>query len=193
MPRSLRIDYPGAWHHVMNRGAARQTIFHTDADRTLFCACLDEAFALAQIELHCFCLMGNHYHLLVRSVDARLAEGMKRLAGKFTNVANKRDGVDGARFRGRYMSVLIRNDAQLMQVSRYIHLNPVEAGIVPRPGDWKWSSYADYVGQPCGLVQMRSDVILDMIGAQAAPETYQRFVAEGIDDETRAYYLGLAS
>lgn len=136
--------------------------------------------------------MDNHYHLLIRSVEGRLAEGMKRLSGKFTNVANKRDGVDGARFRGRYMSVLVRNDAQHLQASRYIHLNPVEAGIVSQPEDWKWSSFGNYSGQPGGVLRVQSDAILDLLGAQFRNETYRRFVADGIDDATRVLYEGLA-
>lgn len=189
MPRPLRQDFPGAVHHVMNRGSAGRTIFVFDADRLLFLRCLEEAVAFAELDILAYCLMGNHYHLLLRSCRGRLPHGMQRLSGKFTSILNKRDGVDGPRFRGRYASVLVETDAHLLQATRYIHLNPVEAKLVVGPSDWKWSSHAIYSGDSkTAPVKVQTDVVLDMFGAAGRRQRYREFINAGLDSQTKAFY-----
>lgn len=189
MPRARRQDFPGAAHHVMNRGAASRTIFSSDADRLLFLKCLEEAVRAAHLDVLAYCLMGNHYHLLLRSRDGRLPEGMQRLSGKFTMLLNKRDGVDGSRFRGRYVSVQVESDAHLLQATRYIHLNPVEAKLVADPSDWKWSSHRFYSGDDdTSCVEIQTGPVLDMFGATGQQQHYRAFIQAGIDCQTQAFY-----
>ena len=138
MPRSLRMDHEGAWQHVMNRGAAHAAIFQDGRDHIDFLRELDNACAFAALELHAFCLMGNHYHLLLKSNEGRLSEGMQRLSSNFTHAMNQRHGRDGALFRGRFASREIMDNAQMLQALRSIHLNPTEARLVTRPEDWRW-------------------------------------------------------
>ena len=131
MPRPPRTDFPGAWHHVMNRGADHRDIFEHDVDCDVFLDALAEAAERSALEVHAYCLMTNHFHLLLRSLEGNLAAGMQFLSGRFTRSINLRVGRDGALFRGRYTSVLVASDAHLVQTCRYIHLNPVVARITP--------------------------------------------------------------
>src|SRR5262245_57885009 len=136
MPRPLRVDYEGAWHHVMNRGAGRFAVLGKDEDRQLFLDCLVVGSSRYGLEIHGYCLMSTHYHVLVRSTAAQVSDAMRFVSGRFTRTKNLRDSRDGPLFRGRYLSVPIESDSHLTQVSRYIHLNPVSAGLVEQPQDW---------------------------------------------------------
>lgn len=147
MPRKPRLDYPDAWHHVFNRGADHCAIFASDQSRDYFLRCLDEACGKHGVEVHAYCLMGNHYHLLLRSRTGRLAAAMQSLSGHYTQATNHHLGRDGPLFRGRYQSVLITTTAQLLMVSRYVHRNPVAAGLARRPEDWRWSSALAFLGE----------------------------------------------
>ncbi len=159
----------------MNRGAARQAIFFDDWDRRRFLALLGAANQRYGLETHAFCLMGNHYHLLVRTPEPTLGISMQYVNGLHARWVNDRRNRDGSLFRGRFASVLIESDAQLLQASRYIHLNPVEAGLVERPEQYQWSSfsvYLDGVAPPwveCGLV-------LGIVGGPAPRLRYSDFV-----------------
>jgi putative transposase len=193
MPRSLRNDYEGAWHHVMNRGAGPSDILARDQDRQLFIACLVLALQRYGVGLHGYCLMSTHYHLLVMSETARLSDTMRFLSGRFTRLKNLRDGRDGPLFRGRYTSVGIRSDAHLVQVSRYIHLNPVEVGLVPRAEHWKWSSAAAFLGLADKPDWLKTDFVLDMFGPAQAAAKYAQFLGAGIDQATAEFYSQLTS
>ena len=133
MPRTPRVDFPGAWHHVMNRGADHRDVFQHDADCEVFLDALAIAVDRAGLEVHAYCLMTNHFHLLIRSQEGRLASGMQFLLGRFTRLVNLRVRRDGPLFRGRYASVPVGADHQILQVCRYIHFNPVTARLTSRP------------------------------------------------------------
>jgi len=144
MSRQLRIEYPDAWYHVMNRGAARRVIFDTDDLRYEFFKILEEAHTRYQIEIHAYCLMGNHYHLLLKTPNGNLSRAMCYINGLYSrkfNIAHRRDG---PLFRGRYRAILIEDDRYRLNVSRYIHLNPVAAKMVVEPASYPWSSMAAY-------------------------------------------------
>jgi putative transposase len=136
MPRPRREDCEGAWQHVMNRGIDRAPIFRSDADRQIFLECLEAATQRYALQVHAYCLLGNHYHLMLFSEKGQLSDGMRFLSARFTQRINYRDNRDGPLFRGRFASVPIKDDAHLVCVSRYIHRNPVEAGLVREPTDW---------------------------------------------------------
>ena len=190
MPRPLRVDYAAAWHHVMNRGSARSDVFHNDQDRQLFIALLAEVAAKCALEVHAYCLMSNHYHLLLRSLDGRLTEGMRHLSSRFTQTINYRRGRDGPLFRGRFLSIGIATDAHLVQASRYIHLNPVTAGLVHRAEDWPWSSASAYIGNMPAPEWLRTNFILDLFNtSRSARSDYRQFLEEGVDSTTQQFYI----
>lgn len=146
MPRPLRIIYPHARYHVMNRGAARQKIFNNNHHRTIFINLLRQCCKIFNINVYAYCLMDNHYHLLISTPDANLSRVMRHINGVYTQAFNRLSKRDGSLFRGRYLAKLVDEDCYQLLVTRYIHLNPVEAGIVENPADYRWSSYRAYLG-----------------------------------------------
>ena len=136
MARPLRIEYPGAWHHVMNRGRREENIFWSVKDYEMFLDVLKETAEMWNLQISAFCLMSDHYHLLVHSPDGNLARSMRHLNGVNTQRFNRRHKIDGQSFRGRYRAVLIEADSYLLEVLRHIHRNPLRAGIVKAPGDY---------------------------------------------------------
>lgn len=146
MSRPLRIEFTGAWYHVMNRGANRQITFHSDREKGYFLSLLGIAADKFNAEWHAYCLMDNHYHLLLRTPDGNLQRIMRHVNGCYTQYVNRVHGTDGALFRGRYKAVLVEAEHHWLQLSRYIHRNPLEAGMVDRLETYRWSSYPAYVG-----------------------------------------------
>ena len=126
MPRLLRIEYENAFYHVMNRGRARETIFHNEAYYKAFLITLDEASKRFDCVIHAYCLMGNHYHLLLQTPKANLSRIMRHINGVYTQRHNRLKLVDGPLFRGRFKAILVDADSYLLQLSRYIHRNPIE-------------------------------------------------------------------
>jgi len=187
MPRPLRIEYEGAWYHVMNRGANYQTIFYNDIHRKIFLELLEEVSTKFFVEIHCYCLMDNHYHLLVNTRLANLAKIMRHLNGVYTQKFNKIEKRDGPLFRGRYKSILIEEEVYLLQVSRYIHLNPVVANICSDPYQYAWSSFQFYAGRR-KFCWLKLDSILNLIGTTNQILQYSQFISQGIDPETRNFY-----
>ncbi len=146
MARPLRIEYPGAWYHVMNRGAGRRIIYPGNPLRESFLDLLQDIYERYAVCCHAYCLMDNHYHLLVQTKQANLGRAMRHLDGVYTQRHNRSQETDGPLFRGRYKAQLIERDSYLHHVGRYIHRNPIEAGLCERLVDYPWSSYAAYLG-----------------------------------------------
>jgi putative transposase len=186
MPRPGREDYEGAWQHVMNRGVDRGAVFRSDDDRAIFLDCLAVTTSRFGLQAHAYCLLDNHFHLLLFSESGRLSDGMRFLTGRFTQRINYRDARDGPLFRGRFASVLVKSDAQLVCVSRYIHRNPVEAGLVREAWDWPWSSARAYVAMAAPPAWLRMDVILHMFKDQRGG--YGEFIKAEVDEPTRRSY-----
>ena len=141
MARPLRIEYDGALYHITSRGNERKAIFRDDEDRKNFLDNLlkvDERFNWI---CHAYCLMNNHYHLIIETPDGNLSGGMRQLNGIYTQYFNRRHKRAGHIFQGRYKAVLIEKESYLLEVSRYVVLNPVRAKAVETPEDWQWSSY----------------------------------------------------
>ena len=143
MPRKLRLEYPGACYHVINRGNYRADIFATEGAKEAFEACLFEACRRSGWVLHAYVIMSNHYHLALETPAANLAAGMQWLQATFSNRFNKMRGERGHLFQGRYKALLVEADGALGQVCHYIHLNPVRAGLVPveELKAWRHSSF----------------------------------------------------
>lgn len=145
MARPVRIEYPGAVYHVICRGNNRQTIFKDDHDRTTYLEKLSAYCEQKEVELLCYCLLSNHVHLLLETPQANLSKLMQPFQTSYTLYFNRRHRHTGHVFEQRYKAFLVDRDNYLLQVSRYIHLNPVGAGIVERPQDYRWSSYKAYL------------------------------------------------
>src|SRR5712671_5657127 len=153
MARKLRVEYPGAIYHVMNRGDRREAIFHDDADRRRFLETLSETCAKTEWQVHAFCLMSNHFHLVVETPRANLAAGMRWLLGTYTSRYNRRHKLFGHLFSGRYKALVADGSGTgyLKSVCDYVHLNPVRARLLSakqRLSDFRWSSYGEYLKRP---------------------------------------------
>ncbi len=188
MARSLRIEFPGAWYHVMNRGAGRRAIFKTDSHRRLFLDLLGELDTTFRTETHAYCLLDTHYHLLLRTPEGNLSRAMRHLNGLYTQRYNRLTRSDGPVFRGRYKSLLVDSDGYLLQVSRYIHRNAVEAGIAKHAERYRWSSYPGYAGIGRRPEWLRLDEVLGAVGGRQARARYRRYVEDGMDEETKRFY-----
>jgi putative transposase len=147
MSRPLRIEFENALHHVTSRGDRRESIFVDDTDRVALLTLLAQACDRFDASVLAYCLMGNHYHLVLTTRQANLSMLMRHLNGVYTQRYNRRHGKAGHVFQGRFKAILVDSDAYLLSVCRYVDLNPVRAGIVPAPGDWAWSSYRAHVGE----------------------------------------------
>ena len=144
--RKRRIWYPGATYHLMERGIRRQAIFEEEEDYHVFLAILKSAMAKYGCILHAYCIMTNHFHLLLETGEAEISKFMKQLANCYAMYFNRKYGYKGHLFEGRYKACLVESDSYFLQTSRYIHLNPVKAGIVAYPEDYRWSSYRTMIG-----------------------------------------------
>ena len=140
MARPLRLEFGGALYHVTARGDGRDDVFLADGDRRVFIEGLAEVWERFNWTVHAYCLMSNHYHLLVETPDANLSRGMRQLNGVYTQRFNRTYDRVGHVFQGRYKAILVEKDAHLLELARYVVLNPVRACMVHTPGEWPWSS-----------------------------------------------------
>lgn len=172
MARELRLDPPGGWHHVTNQGLRKGLVFLNDGDRSLFVRFLADAVVKYETSACAYCLMGNHFHLVLRCPEGGLSSTMQHLKGRYASAFNRRHGLDGAVFRSRFFSKLIVDDAQLLASTRYVHRNPLELGY--RIDTYPWSSYSMYLaGETTGW--FKADVPLELVGG---PVRYRRFVEQ---------------
>lgn len=141
MSRPLRLEFADALYHVTSRGDRREDIYHDDADRQAWLNVLAQVCKRFNWSVQAYCMMDNHYHLLVQTPDANLSAGMRQLNGVYTQLANRTHGRVGHVFQGRYKAILVDEDNYLLELARYVVLNPVRAGVVQEAKDWPWSSY----------------------------------------------------
>ena len=146
MARPLRIEFPGAIYHVTSRGDRRDPIFVDDVDRVALLGILAQAAQRFDAQLLAYCLMGNHYHLVLHTRQANLSLFMRHLNGVYTQGYNRRHGKVGHVFQGRFKAILVDRDAYLLALCRYVELNPVRAGLAAAAADWVWSSYSAHAG-----------------------------------------------
>ena len=181
MARPLRLEFAGALYHVTSRGDRREDIYEADSDRESFLSILDNVCDTYNWVCHAYCLMSNHYHLLIETPDGNLTRGMRQLNGVYTQTFNRMNRRIGHVFQGRYKAILVEKESYLLELSRYIVLNPVRAGIVVSAKDWPWSSYRATTGQAKGLECLDAEWILSAFAKRKAVaiEKYKQFVAEG--------------
>ena len=188
MPRPLRIEFENAQYHVMNRGAGKKLIYKTNLHKLLFLELLEDAHKTFGIEIHAYCLMDNHYHLLLKTPHANLARAMRHINGVYTQKYNKLEKTDGALFRGRYKAIIVSYDEYFLNVSRYIHLNPVAAKIVNSPEEYPWSSYQSYIFPQRKPKWLNTSNILSLVNYKNNIKSYVQFIKLGLDKETNEFY-----
>jgi putative transposase len=186
MARPLRIEYPGAVYHITSRGNEKKPVFKDDEDRETFLRMLTHVNKRYHWLCHAYCLMDNHYHLLVETPDGNLSLGMRQLNGVYTQAFNKRRNRTGHLFQGRYKAILIQKDSHLLEVCRYVVLNPIRARMVEKPDDWKWSSYLATAGKEQPHACLTRDWVLGQFSRTRAKaeKEYCQFVKWGIGKET---------
>ncbi|MCB1734868.1 MAG: transposase [Gammaproteobacteria bacterium] len=182
MARPLRIEFAGALYHVTSRGDRREDIYDDDLDRQAFLNVLGNAVDRFNWICHAYCLMSNHYHLLIETPDANLSQGMRQLNGVFTQKSNRRHGRSGHLFQGRFKAILVDRDAYLLELCRYVVLNPVRAGMVKLPEQWPWSSYRSTMGLDAPVSFLNTETLLSLFGGRRslARKRYETFVADGV-------------
>lgn len=181
MSRPLRLEYAGAFWHVTARGNERREIFRNDDDRTEFLRILGRTVTLFRWRLHAYVLMGNHYHLLVETPEPTLSRGMRLLNGLYTQGFNRRHRRVGHLFQGRFKAILVEKDAHLLELARYVVLNPVRAGITRGASAWPWSSDRATAGIEKAPPWLETAATLESFGAvrSRATEKYRAFVSDG--------------
>jgi REP element-mobilizing transposase RayT len=182
MARPLRIEFPGALYHITSRGDRREAIYEDDDDREAFLGVLAEVVDRYHWICHAFCLMTNHYHLVIETVEGNLSRGMRQLNGVYTQASNRRHHRVGHLFQGRFKGILVDKDAYLLELSRYVVLNPVRAGVVDTPAQWRWSSYRAMTGKAPVPKWLTVDALLCQFASvrEEAHQSYRHFVSEGI-------------
>lgn len=183
MARPLRVQYPGALYHVIARGNDKQKIFFDDKDRCGFLKWIENAVTTHNLIIHAYCLMGNHYHLLVETLDGNLSTVMRDLNGNYSQWFNARHRRVGHLFQGRYKAFVIEKEAYLLIVARYIVLNAVQAGLVTHPRLWTWCSYNASAGTAKAPRWLYVDWLLSNFSKKraTAQKAYREFVMSGLD------------
>jgi REP element-mobilizing transposase RayT len=186
MARPLRIEYDGALYHITSRGNERKPIFKDDGDRELFLTTLGEVSERFHWICHAYCLMDNHYHLVIETPDGNLSKGMRQLNGVYTQAFNRRHRRVGHLFQGRFKGILVQKESHYLEVCRYVVLNPVRAKAVKHPREWTWSSYRATGGLAPVPRCLTVEEILSHFGQRRGPaqEKYREYVREGIGKAT---------
>ena len=179
MARPLRINYPGAFYHVTSRGNEKKNVFKSKRDREKFFEYLESATERYDAVIHAFCLMDNHYHLLIETPSGNLPQIMRHINGAYTTYFNVKRARSGHLFQGRYKAILVEIDEYAKELSRYIHLNPVRAKMVKTPEEYEWSSYRFYIGETKPPKWLYRDFILGYFGNKVsiAQKGYRNFVS----------------
>jgi putative transposase len=185
MARPLRIEFPGAFYHVTSRGNERKAVFKSLRDRERFLSYLESATERYGAVIHTYCLMDTHYHLLLETPSGNLSTIMQHINGAYTTYFNRKRERSGHLFQGRYKAILVEADEYAMELSRYVHLNPVRAGIVKSPEEYKWSSFRYYISNGKAPKWMKTDLILSYLDTRpkAAMKMYRDFVYAVVDRE----------
>lgn len=185
MARPLRIAYPGAFYHVTSRGNEQKDVFKSRKDREKFLEYLESATQRYGAVIHAYCLMSNHYHLLLETPAGNLSQIMQHINSAYTTYFNVKRKRAGHLFQGRYKAILVEADEYATELSRYIHLNPVRAKMSARPEDYPWSSYRGYIGEGKAPEWLKREFILGYFGKRVADamKKYRAFVEDLLGKE----------
>lgn len=182
MSRPLRILADGALYHVVARGNAKMAIYHDDVDRRRYLAILETVIERYRVECHAYCLMSNHYHLVLRTLEANLSSAIHYLNGVYAQWWNTRHERVGHVFQGRFKAQLIQRDGYFLEACRYVVLNPSRANLVTQVEDWTWSSYRATAGLAPRPKWLTTALILGRRPSAAERRAYRVFVAAGISE-----------
>ena len=190
MARPLRIQYPNAFYHVMNRGNNRGRIFYGDKDMDLFLKVLSNTTKSFGINVLAYCLMHNHYHLLIQTPRGNLSKAMQYIGGAYTTKLNASRRRDGHLFRGRYKSILVEEEEYLRNLIRYIHLNPIKAKLAKDPYSWSYSSHKQLLDSFSKKEVNQSTISIDYVKQLFSNDakTYVEFHQAGVDDLTEEFF-----
>ena len=179
MSRPLRIEYPNAWYHILNRGRRKEIIFLDKKDYSRFIDLLKDTSEQWNLRIAAYCLMPNHYHLLVQTPDANISRCMRHINGVYTQRFNRYHECDGALFRGRYKSILVDADNYLLQLVRYIHYNPLKAGLTNRIDRYPWSSHRAYLSKAEKWNWIYKDFVFSMLSGSKSDrlKNYLQFLS----------------
>lgn len=182
MGRPLRLEFDGALYHVTSRGDRREDIYLSDEDRRDWLEVLATTCKRFNWVVHSYCLMSNHYHLMVQTIEGNLSNGMRQLNGHYTRKFNQRYGLVGHLFQGRFKAILVQKENYLLELSRYIVLNPVRAKMVQTPEQWPWSSFRCTAGNDIKPAWLDTDWLLSQFGSNRsqAISAYESFVLAGV-------------
>ena len=185
MARPLRIEYPGAFYHVTSRGNERKAVFKSQRDREKFLAYLESATERYGAAIHAYCLMDNHYHLLIETPLGNLSKIMQHINGAYTMYFNTKRKRSGHLLQGRYEAILVDADEYAKELSRYIHLNPVRANLEPDPDAYEWSSCRYYTVKRKAPGWLQRDFILGYFGKRnaASMKKYRAFISSAMGQE----------
>ncbi|OGW36497.1 MAG: hypothetical protein A2Y97_14045 [Nitrospirae bacterium RBG_13_39_12] len=185
MARQLRIEFEGAFYHITSRGNQRERIYFEDGDRDSFLEILKRTKERYGYHLHAYVLMDNHYHLMVETPKANISQTMQNINTSYTVYINKKHRRSGHLFQGRFKGMIVDKDEYLVTLSRYIHLNPVRAGVVQKPEEYKWSSYGFYIDSSNKDTLVNTGDTLSMFSGKKrqAVKAYKEFVDRGIGKE----------
>lgn len=187
MGRAWRIEYEGAFYHILSRGNERKDIFLDDKDRRMFLNVIGEMSERFEISIFAYVLMTNHYHILIRTQRANLSKAMQWLGVTYTRRFNNRHSRSGHLFEGRFKSIIVQNDAYMMQLSCYIHRNPLRAGIIKSLSDYKWSSYRAYAYGRAAPDWLSTELILDQFPSSERHKSYHEKVQKYSKEEKRLW------
>ena len=187
MARAWRIEYAGACYHVLARGNEQRPIFNDEVDRELFLQALGQMSDRFEIDLYAYVLMGNHYHLLLRSRQANLSRSLQWLGGVYSGTFNRRHQRSGHLFQGRFKSFLVESDTYLLTLSCYIHRNPLRARLVERLVDYRWSSYPAYAYGRNRAEWLKEDLILSQLPGRDKRKAYREKVQQYAREEQSAW------
>jgi putative transposase len=171
MARPLRIEFPGGLYHVTSRGDRREAIYLGDADRQQWLALFAQVCQRYNWACHAYCLMDNHYHIVVETVEGNLSAGMRQLNGVYTQQHNRTHGRVGHVFQGRFKAIIVQREAYLLELARYVVLNPVRAGMCAMPELWPWSSYDATIGKTPLQPWLQTHWLLSQFGGTPAAVT----------------------
>ena len=188
MARPLRIEFSGAWYHVMNRGAGRKKIFKTKNHRNYFLSLLSDVTQRFGAQMHAYCLMDNHYHLMIHTPEGNLQRIMRHINGLYTQYYNRDQHTDGPLFRGRYKAILVDADSYWLALSKYIHRNPLEAGMVRKLETYPWSSYPAYISKVAKPEWLITGSVLSAVSGTRRSIRYQHYIESGPDSELNDFY-----
>ena len=189
MPRTERLEFENAFYHVINRGRERQKIFHDENYYHAFLQTLKESHERFDAVIHAYCLMGNHYHLLIETPRANISRIMRHINGVYTQRYNRLKKTDGPLFRGRFKSILVDEDAYLLQLTRYIHRNPIEVKYKKADLEsYPWSSYRAYINLEKPEDWLERETAYSVLGKRNRYQGYRVYVEQGIDEDIKRFY-----